>query len=311
MRKFGLLLFLLAPFILLKAQNMNQQFYTQKWETVEGLLSKGLNASAAKEIRLILNQARTEQNTDQFIKSICMYLKSTESLSESADSSIISFFHQELKSSQFPAKQLLYSMLGTLYQDYYEKERWEILERTSIELSPTSKKLIPDGTEDLETWTADQFFQAAYYCFHASLTEEEASKNYPLVKVKGVFLPGENTAKLWPTLYDYLAHRAIDFFANDEIELTKPAYAFELKDSIWYAPALDFIPARLNVKDSLQSKVQVVKLYQTLLQFHLDDTDPSALIDADLARIKYVHQHAVGINKNEYYIRSLLNVVKK
>ena len=311
MRKFGLLLFLLAPFILLKAQNMNQQFYTQKWETVEDLLSKGLNASAAKEIRLILNQARTEQNTDQYIKSICMYLKSTESLSESADSSIISFFHQELKSSQFPAKQLLYSMLGTLYQDYYEKERWEILERTSIELSPTSKKLIPDGTEDLETWTADQFFQAAYYCFHASLTEEEASKNYPLVKVKGVFLPGENTAKLWPTLYDYLAHRAIDFFANDEIELTKPAYAFELKDSIWYAPALDFIPARLNVKDSLQSKVQVVKLYQKLLQFHLDDTDPSALIDADLARIKYVHQHAVGINKNEYYIRSLLNVVKK
>ncbi|HAD35200.1 MAG TPA: hypothetical protein DCF44_12030, partial [Chitinophagaceae bacterium] len=291
MRKFGLLLFLLASFILLKGQNMNQQFYTQKWETAEGLLSKGLNASAAKEIRLILNQARTEQNTDQYIKSICMYLKSTESLSESADSAIIPFFHEELKSSQFPAKQLLYSMLGTLYQNYYEQKRWEMLERTSVQTSSKSKKIIPDGTEDLETWTADQFFQASYSCFHASLTEEQASKSYPLEKVKGVLLPGENTAKLWPTLYDYLAHRALDFFANDEIELTKPAYAFELKDSTWYAPAFDFIQAGLNAKDSLQYKLQVIKLYQKLLQFHLDDTDPSALIDADLARIKYVHQH--------------------
>ena len=38
-----------------------------------------------------------------------------------------------------------------------------------------------------------------------------------------------------PTLYDFLAHRAADFYMNDESGITKPSYAFVLDKADYLA----------------------------------------------------------------------------
>ena len=46
---------------------------------------------------------------------------------------------------------------------------------------------------------------------------------------------------LRPTLYDLLAHRALDYFKSDERDITRPAYAFEIKEKEAFAPANEFV----------------------------------------------------------------------
>ena len=50
-----------------------------------------------------------------------------------------------------------------------------------------------------------------------------------------------NTRNIRPTLYDLLAHRAIEYFNNDERDIKKPAYAFEIDQASAFDPAADFI----------------------------------------------------------------------
>jgi len=55
---------------------------------------------------------------------------------------------------------------------------------------------------------------------------------------------------LRPTLYDLLAHRALGYFKNDERDITKPVYAFEIKDEKAFAPAKEFASHKFVNKDS-------------------------------------------------------------
>ena len=53
-----------------------------------------------------------------------------------------------------------------------------------------------------------------------------------------------------PTLFDLLAHRALNYFENDERDINKPAYAFELDQASAFDPAADFIQRKFPTKDS-------------------------------------------------------------
>ena len=42
-----------------------------------------------------------------------------------------------------------------------------------------------------------------------------------------------------------------------------------------------------------------IRLYQHLILFHQDDTDKTAFIDADLWRLNFGYNRAIGDDKNE------------
>ena len=105
-------------------------------------------------------------------------------------------------------------------------------------------------------------------------------------------------AYLRPTLYDLLAHQALQFFANDEASVTQPVYKFELKSEDDFSPAEDFIEIDYSTKDSLSLKFYAIQLYQKLIAFHLDDKEKDALIDVDLARINFVRSQSVNSLKD-------------
>ena len=61
-------------------------------------------------------------------------------------------------------------------------------------------------------------------------------------------------------------------------------------------------------KDDL--KWQALSIYQELIRFHLNDNDPAALIDVDLARIKFVKQNSVLPNNRDLYLQALAKSAK-
>ena len=94
-----------------------------------------------------------------------------------------------------------------------------------------------------------------------------------------------NVRHLRPTLFDLLAHRALDYFKNDERDITKPAYAFEINQASAFDPAADFIHRKFETDDSLSLEQKALLLYQQLISFHLNDANPDALVDVDIERI--------------------------
>ncbi len=55
----------------------------------------------------------------------------------------------------------------------------------------------------------------------------------------------------------------------------------------------------IRTKDSLSLKFYAIKLYQDLIDFHLDDDEKDALIDVDLARLNFVRRNSVHHGKRQ------------
>ena len=114
---------------------------------------------------------------------------------------------------------------------------------------------------------------------------------------------------LRPTLYDLLAHRALDYFRNDERDIHKPSYAFEISGPQAFAPAGTFVKHRFVTEDSLSLLQKALLVYQDLLTFHLKDSVPDALLDLDISRLSFVYDRSVQEEKDSLYEKALRHLI--
>src|SRR5690606_20860687 len=124
-------------------------------------------------------------------------------------------------------------------------------------------------------------------------------------------ITGENTRHLRPTLYDFLAFRAIDFFQNDEKDVIRPANQFQIDGTLWFAPAERLAEVKVNPLNPESLHFRALHTYQQLLSFHLSDEKPDALIDADLKRLAFVHQYSVHPQKDSLYVQALQSLEQR
>ncbi len=145
----------------------------------------------------------------------------------------------------------------------------------------------------------------------SSLNESETLKSISL-KDYDVILETQKDSKIFrPTLYDFLAHRALDFFRNDESSIIQPAFRFELDSENYFSKAAEFTGLKIETKDTLSLKFYAVEILQDLISFHLNDKDPTALIDADLIRLDFVRDNSILEIKDSLYLNALLSQEKK
>lgn len=290
-----------------------QTDYAARWKKVEQFRKQGLDSSAGQQILSIIKLAKKEGNTGECIKAFCLYRAAVRIRDEEAFRNDIIFFEQEARAATFPLKPILHSMLGDLYWNYYQQNRWQILDRTAMQRTAS----LPDGSnepdstyvgklkKEVETWPADQFFETIQQHYLQSLYEAEKSMLYPVTRLSTILTPGKNTETLRPTLYDFLVHRALEYFTLDEQELTRPSYEFVINDPVAYAGVTAFIAHSFRTADSSSKQFRALQLYQQLLAFHSHDADASALLDADLARVRFVHRHCTAENKNDLYVQAM------
>ena len=70
---------------------------------------------------------------------------------------------------------------------------------------------------DIETWTKEDFHQRISELFLESVKNEKLLQQTTLLPYDAIIIKG-NMRHLRPTLFDLLAHRAIDYFQNDDVE---------------------------------------------------------------------------------------------
>jgi hypothetical protein len=280
-----------------KPANMNNFDFNKAWQEVADFENKGLPESALKVVNEIYAQAKKEKNAAQLVKGIIHQLKFTDYKEENAFVKNLTRLQEESQQASYPEKPLLHSMLGEMYWQYYQNNRHRFNDRTA---------LLNVQQNDIETWSLEKIVQETLDQYKVSLQDSDKSKNTPIDLYLDVIHGGNDLGRAYrPTLYDFLAHRAISFFSSEESSITQPAFTFTLNNEEYLAETKTFSQLAITTRDSLSMKFYALTLLQDLIKFHRDDKDPSAFVEVDLQRLQFVKSNTTLPSKNELYIKAL------
>ena len=287
-----LMLILFANFS--QAQNND---YSSLWNKVAKFEIEGLPKSALEIVDQIIEESKKENNNSQRIKSLLYKSKYAITLEEDAQLKIVNDFKNEISQSVAPTKNILENLLANMYWQFFQQNRYQFYNRTKTE------SII--DTEDFRTWDLQTLFEEIHIHFQNSLENGLLLQQTNIEDFKTI-LSKQKKSKLYrPTIYDLLSHNALEFYKTDETSITQPTYKFEI-DKVEYMDAPKaFIMSNLISKDSMSLQLHALKIYQRLIQFHLRDEKPDALVDVDIARLKFVLQHATLENKETLYLNNL------
>ncbi|MFD2573994.1 alpha-2-macroglobulin family protein [Spirosoma soli] len=280
--------------------------YARDWRQADSLAAKGLPKSALTIANRIYKEAKANQNYPQVAKAAIHRMIFRSYSDEEAYVELVRSMQTDIRDTPEPARSVLQSALADIYWRYFQRNRYKFYNRSIVGKSANGTKPGADSTNDFTTWDARQLVEAATAGFLASVRDKEALQKIPVSHYDALIDKGDaETRPLRPTLYDLLAHRAIDFFQNTEPDLLKPVFRFELDEATYLAKPETFAQLALQSKDSLSGRYQALRLYQQLLAFHLSDADPSALADVDVLRLSFVHRHSVVSDKDSLYRQTL------
>ncbi len=279
--------------------------YQTDWARVDTLEIQGLPQSALEIVEKIYTAAKRDGKPEQVLKTLIFKSKYISQREEDGFEKAISMLENELSGLPMAENAILHSMLGELYGQYLQQRGWQIRQRTPLASGETG---------DILTWTAADIENQAFQHYLKSVENENALLAVPISNYKEITLPGLGdtlTAPLRPTLFDFLAHRALDFAGNPANYLTEPEYKFELSQPVAFAPAAEFVAAKFETEDKTSRKFLAVQLFQRVLKTHLNDADISNLVVADLQRLKFSYQNSTLENKQELFKNALENLRKK
>jgi hypothetical protein len=276
--------------------------YTGRWKQIDSLVFKrGLPKSALKSIDAIYTEAVREKNNAQIIKALIYKTHINDAIEDSSIKVSLAQLEKDYNRLPDPSRSIIASIIASTYWNYYNSHRWQLYNRTS---TPGYRKA------DLETWTSADLLNTVNFWFTKSLASEQLLKTTRLDPFDAVINKG-NTRKLRPTLFDLLAHRALEYYKNDEPDPTNPAIQFRITDPAAFAQSSVFASHAFVTTDTSSRQLRAIKLFQKLIAFHLQSGNRDALVDIDLDRIQFVHTYASIPNKDELYRRSLENIVAR
>lgn len=276
--------------------------YDLRWKKIDELVTKkGLTKSALTEVEALYALAKKEKQDAQLIKALLYKIGLQQNVEENSDTKSIAALEAEIKSSNQPVTSVLQSLLADKYYQYFQANRWKFYDRS---------RTINSKKDDIATWSADDLHKKIGDLYLLSIKDEKLLQQTKLDAYDPIIVKG-NVRYLRPTLYDLLTFKALEYFDNDERDVSKPAYAFEINDDSYFGDAASFSKLKITTKDSSSLHHKALLVYQRLLAFHLNDNKPDALIDADIHRIEFVHGKAVMENKEGLYINALQQIEKK
>ncbi|MEJ2617957.1 MAG: hypothetical protein P8Z35_23580, partial [Ignavibacteriaceae bacterium] len=266
------------------------------WSKVDSLERAGLTRSALTVVEQIYQNAKEEKNSPQIIKALIYKLKFINYTEENSNKKVINQIKNSIDSASFPAKPVLQSILAEAYWQYYRQNRYRFINRTET---------INFDNNDFETWDLTRLIKEIIRLYHSSLLNEDSLKSIPVSAFKDILVVYKDRTYLRPTLFDFLANRALNFYMNEEASVTEPVYKFELKDPHIFSPAKKFIKLNFSTNDSLSFKFYAAKLFQDLISFHLIDSVKDPLIDIDLMRLNFMKSNSVNEYKDSLYLNAL------
>lgn len=273
-----------------------------QWDKADSLNKAGLPAQALEIVNNIADNSLTGNNMPVYLKAVLYQVMLKSQFEPDYLLRFIAETENALQKKPEPSKQFMHSILAELYWKYYSENQYKTFDRTRL----------PEGIEeDMQLWDAAAFIRAISGHFTASLANDELLKNTNL-KDYDVLLETEPHSKQYrPTLYDFLASRALEFYNSHQAGIAIPQMPFQLNDAAYFDDAATFTALELTSTDTLSFVYQGTRIYQQLLAWRLSRPDTLAFVDAELHRLEFVRQHSALPGVDSLYLNALLRLEKE
>ncbi len=294
---FSTFAFLAMNFSLLAASRDAQ------WQQVEDAARKGLPQTAITNLDPIIRGAQQDKAYAEAVKAIGRKLVLEGNIQGNKPEEKIVRLEAELAKAPAEMKPMLETLLAHWYWHYFQQNRYRFLQRTATAAQPG-----PDFT----TWDLPRLFAEIDKHFQAALAADATLKATPVADWNDLLIKGTMPDSYRPTLYDFIAYEALEFYTSGEQAGAKPEEAFELSAN---GPIFDstekFLAWKPSPADPAASGDKAIRLYQALLRFHLNDPAPRlAFAGADLERLAWGNNAAFGEDKEARYKAALETFIR-
>lgn len=269
--------------------------------TIDSLIEIGLPKSALTEVDKLDGSANRNNNPEKKIKATLYRMLLQSYLEEDAFSEIISGLKINIIKSSYPEKPVLQSLLAQLYWGYYQQNRYKILERSKLD----------KPSEDFALWDLQTLINETAGLYKLSLADAKREQSTSISILNGVLTGDKETRYLRPTLYDFLVHRAFDFFLGGEAGITRPKQSFSLNDEAFFALSPSFCNLAVKTPDTTSIEYHGIRLLQQATLFRLQSNQPEALADLELRRLNFVYQKSQHQQKDSLYLNSLQQLARQ
>ena len=282
----------------------NNNKYKKLWQKVDSLEKKQLPKSAAEVVNEIYAKAKVDNNAPQRVKALIHQLKYIAVLEAVDQPVLMQRLESEIAANEPPVSNVLHSMLAEAYWQYFQNNRYKFYNRTET---------VNFDNDDILTWSLAQIFEKIITEHQLALQNESILKKIPVEQFKDIIILAlrEKNGNPRPTLFDFLANRAIDFYQNDESSINKPVYEFQLSDDAIFKTSQDFINHTFEAKEQTNLKLAAVKTFQKLEAFHQNDKDKLPLIETILRRLNFGKSQAVYSAKDIAYEQALEKLIEQ
>ena len=269
------------------------------WKKVDDAVKKGLPKSAIEELQPVIDSALADKAYPEAIKAIAKRVLLEGQIEGQKPEEHIARMKAEIAKAQPEMLPAMRAILAQFYWSYFEQNRWRFGQRTATTATPS---------DDFTTWDLQRLFAEIDSLYTQASVNEAQLRAIPIGTYDILFAKGTVPDSYRPTLFDFIAFAAVDFYSSGEQAGAKAEDAFEIEAaSPALGPTTDFISWKPNATDADSPKLKAIKLYQRLLAIHQDDENRSAYFDADLSRLQFAHANAVGEEKTSRYKAALKN----
>ena len=276
--------------------------FEDMWKKVDSLQNIGLYKSALNIVSVIFDSASVAKNSPQVVKSVIHKMKYNSYMTEDEYLVALNELNKISEESTFPLKQIIHSVTAETYWGYYQINRWKFINRTQT---------INFDNDDIRTWDLTTLADRVYKQHQLAISNKDSLQHTDIKDFDEMLTSYSDDNEQRPTLYDFLAHRALDFFQNPDRNLTRPADQFKLNGKKYFGAAEVFSILSTDSNDSLSNELYEVRILQELTKFHLTDEKPTALIDLELRRLKFARTKSTETNKEELYFLALNELSEK
>ena len=251
--------------------------YAEQWKTIDRLMDGILPQSALPEIEKVRQAALRDKEYGQLIKAVMIRNTCLQLTEKEQQAAVIYSLIKDTETIPFPAKAVVYSLAGEAFLNYYNQNRWNIYDRTA--LTPDAEGV------NIETWDAARLIREIVHYYRLSLMEPAQLQKISIADFKEALEGDVATRYLRPTLYDFLAHRAIDVFMNNDLSISD-FWAMDNPD--YFADEQTFVKLTIPETNILAPAYLILKFFQELTAFRLTQNDINSLTDVNLKRYNFL-----------------------
>src|SRR5262245_13593413 len=224
------------------------------WRKVDEAVSKGLPKTAIQELEPIIAGAMKDKAYPEAIRAIAKKIALEGNIEGNKPEERITRMKAEIAKAPKEMVPVMDAILAHWYWHYFQQNRWRFIQRTQTAQAPGA---------DFTTWDLPRLFREIDSHFQAALASHAALKRIPVTNYSELLVKGDVSDLYRPTLYDFVAHEALKFYAAGEQAGAKPQESFEIAaDGPIFAPVPDFQKWNVDRSTNASNYERTIAIYR-------------------------------------------------